>query len=205
MYHRLRQNNFSRYFVFIAVFFAVLFLTITFTSDNCPVSKQYYIRESTKTLASQIEFKIPSSTQPHIENTAPKEDVFYPYNNISFSPELQELLWYACEETGCPYELALSVIWRETRYQNVNGDGGNSIGYMQIQPRWHRERMEKLGVTDLSDPLSNFRVGCDLLAELIDEYGSVEMALTCYNTGSPGKSDYATRVIEYMAEMFSVE
>ena len=62
--------------------------------------------------------------------------------------------------------------------------------------------MERLGVVDLSDPLSNFRVGCDFLAELIDRYGDEEMALTCYNTGSPGKSSYATRVIEYMTETF---
>lgn len=124
------------------------------------------------------------------------------YDNIPFEEDMQELLWDACEETGCPYELALSVIWHESRFQNVNGDGGNSIGYMQVQPRWHQERMERLGVTDLSDPSSNFRVGCDLLSELIEKYGSTEDALTCYNTGSPGTSKYATRVMKYMDETF---
>jgi len=133
------------------------------------------------------------------------EETFRYYENISLEYELQELVWAACEETGCPYELALAVIFRESTYRNVNGDNGNSIGYMQVQPRWHQERMERLGVTDLSDPLSNFRVGCDLLAELIEKYGSVESALTCYNTGSPGTSGYADRVLAYMNETFFAE
>lgn len=133
------------------------------------------------------------------------EEKFRYYDHISLEYELQELLWAACEETGCPYELALAVIFRESTYRNVNGDNGNSIGYMQVQPRWHQERMEKLGVTDLSDPLSNFRVGCDLLAELIEKYDSVESALTCYNTGSPGTSGYANRVLSYMNETFFAE
>jgi len=133
------------------------------------------------------------------------EKVFRYYDHIPFEYELQELVWMACEETGCPYELALSVIFDETRYQNINGDNGNSIGYMQIQPRWNYDRMERLGVTDLSDPLSNFRVGCDLLSELIEKYDSVETALTCYNTGSPGKSRYADKVLAYMNETFFTE
>ena len=70
---------------------------------------------------------------------------------------------------------------------------------MQIQPRWHEERMERLGVTDLSDPYSNFRVGCDFLAELLSKY-TLEEALTAYNSGKAGKSEYATSVMEYMEE-----
>jgi len=127
----------------------------------------------------------------------------YIYENIPFEPEMQELVWQACEESGCPYELALSVIWKESTYRNVNGDNGRSIGYMQVQPKWHYERMERLGVTDLSDPLSNFRVGCDLLAELLDKYNDVEKALTCYNTGSPGSSGYADRVMRYLANLIA--
>ncbi len=144
-------------------------------------------------------------SDPITETESEPEETFRYYDHIPFEYELQGLVWAACEETGCPYELALAVIFRESTYRNVNGDSGNSIGYMQIQPRWHQERMNRLGVTDLSDPLSNFRVGCDLLAELIEKYGSVEFALTCYNTGSPGTSGYANRVLAYMNETFLVE
>ena len=201
MHHPLRQSNFPCYFVSIAIL-CMIFSAVTLDLYRQPTTKESHIPESAEVFASAIELKIPNFTQPQATTEATQEDTAYLYDNISFAPELQELLWCACKETGCPYELALSVIWCETRFRNVNGDGGNSIGYMQIQPKWHKARMERLGVADLSDPLSNFRVGCDFLAELIDRYGNEEMALTCYNTGSPGKSSYATRVIEYMTETF---
>lgn len=121
------------------------------------------------------------------------------YADVELDHQTQTLLFQACNETGCPYELALAVIWKETRYQNVNGDNGNSIGYMQIQPRWHYDRMKKLGVSDLEDPFSNFRVGCDFLAELLEKY-TVEEALTCYNTGKPGSSQYSNSVMNYIED-----
>lgn len=123
----------------------------------------------------------------------------YYRGDIPLDRETQKLLKSACDEAGIEYELALAVIYQETRFQNIMGDNGNSYGYMQIQPRWHSDRMERLGVTDLNDPLSNFRVGCDLLAELLERY-TLEEALTAYNTGSAGTSKYATSVIGYMEE-----
>ena len=119
--------------------------------------------------------------------------------DVPLDGETQAFLRSACEEAGITYELALAVIRQETEFRNVVGDNGDSIGYMQIQPRWHEERMERLGVTDLADPYSNFRVGCDFLAELISKY-TLEEALTAYNSGKPGKSEYATSVMGYMEE-----
>jgi hypothetical protein len=127
--------------------------------------------------------------------------------DIPLDAETQRLLYQACEETGIRYELALSVIWRESRFQNIVGDNGNSIGYMQIQPRWHGDRMERLGVTDLADPHGNFLVGCDYLAEMLGKDRGVEWALHAYNGGASyanemakaGKvSKYAESVLDYM-------
>ena len=119
--------------------------------------------------------------------------------DVPLDGETQALLRSACEEAGITYELALAVIRQETDFLNVVGDNGDSIGYMQIQPRWHEERMERLGVNDLADPYSNFRVGCDFLAELLEKY-TLEEALTAYNSGKAGQSEYATSVMNYMDE-----
>lgn len=121
-------------------------------------------------------------------------------DDIPMDYDTQAFLRSACEESGVEYELALAVIRKETEYRNISGDGGDSVGYMQVQEKWHRERMERLGVTDLSDPYSNFRVGCDYLAELLDKY-PLEEALTAYNSGKPGKSDYADTVLKYWREL----
>ncbi|WP_300957787.1 transglycosylase SLT domain-containing protein, partial [Faecalibaculum rodentium] len=48
------------------------------------------------------------------------------------------------------------------------GDGGDSIGMMQINTRWHTGRMEALGVTDLTDPVQCAAVAVDYLQELED-------------------------------------
>ena len=120
-------------------------------------------------------------------------------SDVPLDGETQAFLRSACEEAGITYELALAVIRQETDFRNIVGDNGDSIGYMQIQPRWHEERMDRLGVTDLADPYSNFRVGCDFLSELLEKY-TLEEALTAYNSGKAGQSEYATSVIGYMEE-----
>lgn len=121
----------------------------------------------------------------------------YYRDDIPLSNELQDYLHTAAEQAGIPYELALAVIKKETNFQNVVGDDGCSVGYMQIQEKWHKERMERLGVSDLNEPYGNFQVGCDFLSELLWRYGEPEDALTAYNSGHPGKSQYARDVIAY--------
>ena len=55
--------------------------------------------------------------------------------------------------------------------------------------------MKGIVVTDLMDPDQNLRCGCAVLASLVSDYGDLEEALTAYNTGSPGKSEYAASVL----------
>lgn len=102
---------------------------------------------------------------------------------VPLSYEDQDFLRTASEEGGVPYTMALAVIETETNFRNVAGDNGGSIGYMQVAPRWHSDRMERLGVADLWDPYGNFRVGCDFLGELLEEYEDPNKALMAYNMG----------------------
>lgn len=117
-----------------------------------------------------------------------RDDVPLPY-------EEQDYLHTACEEAQIPYALALAMIQQETQFRNMVGDGGDSEGYMQVQRRWHEARMERLGVEDLMEPFSNFRVGCDLMAELLAQYPLGD-ALTAYNSGNPGSSRYSREVMK---------
>lgn len=115
----------------------------------------------------------------------------YIREDIPLDNETQILLRAACDEFGIEYELALAVIWKETTFRNIMGDAGKAYGYFQVWPRWHGDRMERLGVTDLNDPYSNFRVGLDYLSELINAYGgNVEMALMAYNAGITGANNH---------------
>lgn len=81
-----------------------------------------------------------------------------------------------------PPQLIKSVIWHESTYDpkaiNYNG---TCFGLMQIAPRWHKDRMAKLGVTDIYDPYGNILVGVDYLSELFTRYEDMGLVLMMYN------------------------
>lgn len=131
------------------------------------------------------------------EAPEPVSKVFTQYYEVPLDTETQDLLRAACEESGIDMTLALAVIWKETGFRNIIGDGGESYGYMQVQPRWHVDRMERLGVTNLMEPAGNFRVGCDFLSELLENH-ALAYALTYYNSGQAVVSPYAEDVMNYM-------
>ena len=183
------------------ILFFTLFLIIVYCSDN--TGKSSIDSQEHISYVDPVELMMPEGdTEEDFENEKIESALYengYFRSDVPLDGDTQALLHVACEEAGITYELALAVIRQETEFRNVIGDNGDSIGYMQIQPRWHEERMERLGVTDLADPYSNFRVGCDFLAELLSKY-TLEEALTAYNSGKPGKSEYATSVMNYMEE-----
>ena len=119
------------------------------------------------------------------------EDVYATYN-VPLDYDLQLYIIQTCEELNIDAGVVMAMIFYESSYQaDAIGDGGNSLGLMQIQERWHKERMERLDVDNLLNPYQNVTVGIDLLAELLDEYdGNVEMALCAYNAGRTGADQY---------------
>ena len=123
-------------------------------------------------------------------------------NPVPLDDEVQQILQDACKEFGVPYALTLGLIEKESTFQNISGDNGASVGYLQIEKRWHWDRMERLGVTDLTDPAGNFRVGLDYLSELYAKYEDWGKALTVYNLGhDPGYYTlYAYNVLDNYAK-----
>lgn len=199
---RIKRKKQKKIRIWIAVILVfTLFLLIVCCSDNAGKSRidsqeQIPYAEPVELMMSDGDAEEDFENEK-IESALYENGYFRP--DVPLDGDTQALLHAACEESGITYELALAVIRQETEFRNVIGDNGDSIGYMQIQPRWHKDRMERLGVTDLTDPYSNFRVGCDFLAELLSKY-TLEEALTAYNSGKPGKSEYATSVMNYMDE-----
>ena len=135
--------------------------------------------------------------------------------NVPLDEELQAFIASKCEEYHIDTAVVLAVIERESRFNpEAVGDSGKAIGLMQVQPRWHMERMARLDCYDLLDPQQNVTVGIDFLAELVEAYeGDVSMALVAFNAGQKGaydgwfsvgkyESDYSRGVLE-RAQYFS--
>ena len=89
------------------------------------------------------------------------------------APLEAETQWAIFERCGQDSELFCSVMAIASVESGFDpqmvGDGGDSIGMMQINTRWHTGRMEALGVTDLTDPVQCAAVAIDYLLELEGE------------------------------------
>lgn len=127
--------------------------------------------------------------------------------NVPLDAELQLFIINLCEEHHIDPAVVMAMIAVESEFDvNVIGDNGNAFGLMQIHPRWHQERMDKLGITDLLDPYQNVTVGVDYLVELIAYYeGNTTKALMAYNAGQLGAyNNYFSKGIysnEYSAKV----
>lgn len=143
------------------------------------------------------------ATTESIETVEP-EYVFY---DVPFDVDTQKYISDICSEYGLEYELILGIISVESTFKaDTIGDGGNSFGLMQIQPKWWGEIMECEGVTDLLNPLENIRCGCAILQELKNRYGTEYRALQAYNTGNPDSNNgYAEKVYRHAGELVVLE
>lgn len=121
----------------------------------------------------------------------------YLREDIPLSFDEQAALYGACKEFEVPYALALAVIEQETGFRNVTGDGGDSEGWFQVQKKWWAELMAEIGAEDLTETEDNFRTGCAILGQLLEQYDT-EDALTKYNSGKTGSSSYSQAVLERM-------
>lgn len=110
-----------------------------------------------------------------------KEDVVVPLEVIEIAEELGE-------QYNISAEFIEAICWTESRFQ-ADAKGGSCIGIMQIFEKWHKDRMKRLGVTDLYDVRGNMTVAVDYLAELFEQYEDVVYVLDTYNGGA----DYAEK------------
>lgn len=117
------------------------------------------------------------------------------------------------EEIGYEYgicpEFIQAIIERESS-GDKDANNGCCIGLMQIYQKYHEDRMERLGVSDLYDPYSNILVGADYLAELFEEYEDPYLVLMVYNMGyrkaislyrNEQYTDYALKICERSVEL----
>ena len=133
--------------------------------------------------------------------------------DVPLEKDLQLFIADLCETVSIEPELVLAIIENESQWNpGAVGDGGRSFGLMQVQERWHKDRMNRLGCDDLLNPYENVVVGIDILAEKMAKYDTTSEALTAYNAGDGGAykhyfskgiyaNDYAKEVMARAEEL----
>lgn len=117
----------------------------------------------------------------HGEKIANASEIVDASTETTISPEYVAY----CETIGEQYqlspELLQSIIEKESNGNpEALGKDGDS-GLMQIIPKWHQERMEKLKIHDIFEPYGNIMVGADYIFELAMKYYDLPLVLMIYN------------------------
>lgn len=128
------------------------------------------------------------------------------YYDVPLSNDLQKYIFKLCKQHDIDPALVIAMIKQESNYKSgCIGDNGDALGLMQVQPKWHQGRMDRLGCPDLLDPYQNVKVGIDFLAELYGRGKPTEWVLMAYNGGAAYAnrnwnngvvSNYATKVLK---------
>lgn len=120
---------------------------------------------------------------PEPEATVAENATDYP---VPLDEELQLFIIGLCEDHHIDPAVVFCMIHQESSFDASKiGDSGEAFGLMQVWPKWHGDRMKKLGCEDLLDPYQNVTVGIDYYAECLEKYdGDNAKALTAYNQGS---------------------
>lgn len=137
----------------------------------------------------------------------------------SFPVVAQVYTYITCKNYGVDYEMVFALIEKESECKwDASGDNGTSWGYMQVAPKWHKERMKRLSCTDMTNPYQNVMVGIDYLKEIQDSLQDVPedvrpyYVLAVYNYGKAGarenlwnygkyKYKYNTEIMDRAAEL----
>ena len=149
-----------------------------------------------------------SAEKPVIETVQIIEQKLY---DVPLDADLQQHIINTSEMYGVDPAIIMAMIDTESSFRaDAVGDDGRSYGLMQIQVKFHQERMQRLGVSDMLNPYENVLVGIDYLAEQIARGNGIEWALMGYNGGASYAnemsangliSDYAANVLSKAGEI----
>ena len=193
-----RVNKFIKTLAEMAVMSAIVFLLMWMCAIQCEAEDNLKEAERNSEIATTsvdmetIRIAVTTSVTAAVEeaiNNMPETVMIY---DCPLDADLQLHIIHECEKHHIDPAVIIAQIDRESDFRDwVVGDSGKSKGLMQIQERYHRERMSRLGCTDLLDPYQNVTVGIDYLAELLEMYdGNMHMALVGYNAGPGGANRY---------------
>ena len=166
------------------VFVAVMTIVSLCSFMIVPQAK---VQEQETTTQQETTTEQPTTTDIEVEIETVSEPV-YKLCGIPLEQDLQVWLFGYCEKKGISPYLVMAMCERESQYNSREvGDNGESFGMMQIQPKWHQQRMGRLGCYNLLDPQENIIIGIDILLYLFDKSDDVAWVLMAYNGGE----DYA--------------
>lgn len=114
------------------------------------------------------------------------EPIYEIYEDIPLDADTQIFMQQQCQDHHISYEFVLALMESESGFdKDAVGDGGNSIGYMQIN-RANWQRMADEYGLDVNNYTDNIQAGITILGELFDKYEDPYLVILCYKAGETG-------------------
>ena len=128
----------------------------------------------------------------------------YDLPSASVAPALS-----AAEESGMAQGvdplLIIAVIATESSFDPRAVSKQGARGLMQVMPKYHQDKVGKLGKAAWFDPKINVRAGTQVLKECIDRYGNVQSALQFYNGSLNDRSKrYSRKVLALKKQLAAI-
>lgn len=117
--------------------------------------------------------------------------------------QVVQAAYAAADEVGMDPLLLLAVAAVESSFNPLAESVMGAKGLMQIIPKWHREKLERLGGdAALFDPEANILLGARILKEYVHRTGTLEAGLQFYNGAFFDPSaEYARKVMAERARL----
>jgi hypothetical protein len=108
-------------------------------------------------------------------------------------PIIRSLVLQASRRHSIDAALLFAVIKQESGFNPMAISSAGARGLMQLMPATAR----RYGVSRVHDPGENIAAGSAYLRDLIDMFGSLELALAAYNAGEGAVIKYGRRIPPY--------
>ena len=110
--------------------------------------------------------------------------------SVPLDRQTQWKIYELCGQDNSLFSAVMAIANKESGFiPNIIGDNGRCIGMMQINYSAHKERIKRLGITDLLDPVQSATLAIDYIKDLRREFAVGEdyhVLYVSYNRGPTG-------------------
>jgi len=127
-------------------------------------------------------YKYIKSLNPHIESAVAR--------SLSISIVAESI------KHDLPLKLVLAVIKTESHFKQYAISHAGAMGFWQVLPRAHYDKIAKLENKNLYDPVTNSALGAKILKDCMNKFKNVKGGLLCYNGSNYDETqEYANKVL----------
>lgn len=201
----------NKLFLFIILIIVCIGSASLYIINRWDMIKENYLVETVK-----VEVPKEVEVVKWIEHVRMPTHMMIEHLKPSLDPDVAKKIGLAVDayskEYQLPKKLILSIIFHESSYDLFARSKAGAIGLMQVIPKYHEDKIEKMGVTDnrkLYHIDNNVNLGCMVWRTYYDaSKGDLDDTFHRYlskNASEEQKNEYKNKILETWARLEFIE